>query len=233
MGLGKRFFGTTFGQAIVGLFAAQYVRLVSATTTWKVTNGHILNDLLAQGVGFVVITWHGTLMMTPAGWPGSKPLHALVSRHGDGEIFAHAMARFGMVMVRGSTHRENRNRDKGGATALRKMLTLLKNGHAVAVTPDGPRGPAKKIGAGVITLARLSGAPIVPVTILTARHRQLRSWDRFRVALPFSNGVIVFGEPIFVDRYLDNDSQETKRLEIEAALNSVADAANHRVGSSA
>ena len=82
----------------------------------------------------------------------------------------------------------------------------------MAVTPDGPRGPARKIGDGVITLARLSGAPIVPVTILTARHRQLRSWDRFRVALPFSNGVIVFGEPIFVDHCLDDYSRKRNGL---------------------
>ena len=139
------------------------------------------------------------------------------------------MARFGMIMVRGSTHRRDRDRDKGGAAALRKMLSLLKNGNSVAVTPDGPSGPARILSGGVITLARLTGAPVVPVAIFTARYRLINSWDSFRVALPFSKGVIVFGEPIFVDRLLDDSGQEIKRLEIEAALNSVEDDANHQV----
>lgn len=230
MGLGKRFFGTEFGQAVGGYLAAQYIRLVRVTTAWKLINDQNLNDLLAKGIGVVVVTWHGNLMMSPVGWPGPKSLHALVSRHGDGEIFSNTMARFGMIMVRGSTHRKERSRDKGGAAALRKMVSLLKNGQSVAVTPDGPRGPARIVGSGVVTLARLSGAPIIPVSILTASHRQLRSWDGFRVPLPFSNGAIVFGEPIFVNAFLDKEGRETKRLEIEAALNSVTDKAKHQVG---
>ena len=231
MGLGKRLFGTPLGRALIGFSAAQYVRLVDRTTIWQVTNGNFLNDLLAQETGFILITWHGSLMMTPVGWPGPKPLHVLVSRHGDGELVAHAMTRFGMVMVRGSTYREDRARDKGGAAATRQLVALLKDGQAVALTPDGPRGPARSLSGGVITLARLSGAPILPVTILTERHRLLRSWDHFRVALPFSNGAIVFGEPIVVDRLLDEDGKEAKRLEVEVALNEVTDQASHLVRS--
>ncbi len=231
MGLGKRFFGTPLGRALIGFSVAQYVRLVDRTTIWQVTNGNFLDDLLAQGTGFILITWHGSLMMTPVGWPGPKPLHVLVSRHGDGELVAHAMTRFGMVMVRGSTYREDRDRDKGGAAATRQLVALLKDGQAVALTPDGPQGPARSLSGGVITLARLSGAPILPVTILTARHRLLRSWDHFRVALPFSNGAIVFGEPIVVDRLLDEDGKEAKRLEVEVALNAVTDQAGHLVRS--
>jgi len=231
VGLGKRFFGTPLGRALIGFSVAQYVRLVDRTTIWQVTNGNFLNDLLAQGTGFILITWHGSLMMTPVGWPGPKPLHVLVSRHGDGELVAHAMTRFGMVMVRGSTYREDRDRDKGGAAATRQLVALLKDGQAVALTPDGPQGPARSLSGGVITLARLSGAPILPVTILTARHRLLRSWDHFRVALPFSNGAIVFGEPIVVDRLLDEDGKEAKRLEVEVALNAVTDQAGHLVRS--
>jgi len=231
VGLGKRLFGTPLGRALIGFSAAQYVRFVDRTTIWQVTNRNFLNDLLAQETGFILITWHGSLMMTPVGWPGPKPLHVLVSRHGDGELVAHAMTRFGMVMVRGSTYREDRDRDKGGAAATRQLVALLKDGQAVALTPDGPRGPARSLSGGVITLARLSGAPILPVTILTERHRLLRSWDHFRVALPFSNGAIVFGEPIVVDRLLDEDGKEAKRLEVEVALNEVTDQASQLVRS--
>lgn len=231
MGLGKRFFGSSSSRALIGFIAAQYVRLVNRTTVWEVTNRHFLNELVSEGTGLILITWHGTLMMTPIGWPGPKPLHVLVSRHGDGDLVARAMTRFDMVMVRGSTHREDRDRDKGGTSAMRQMVALLREGQAVALTPDGPRGPARRLSVGVITLARLSGAPILPVTILTARHRLLRSWDHFRVALPFSNGAMVFGDPILVDRLLGDDGQEAKRLEVESALNAVTEKAAQLVES--
>lgn len=219
MGLGKRFFNTSFARSMIGVLAAQYVRLVSVTTKWQVVDGHILPDLLAQGQAVIPVTWHGRLMMIPRSWPGPQPLHLLVSRHGDGELAARIMEYFGMRMVRGSTHRPGRDRDKGGAVALRQMLTLLKAGHSVGVTPDGPRGPARKLSSGVITLARLSGAPIVPVMISTGRHRNFRSWDRFRLALPCSKGAIVYGAPITLDRKMDPAQEEAARQAVEAALN--------------
>ncbi len=216
--LGKRFFGSSWGQALIGFVTACYIRLVSLTTRWRVSGGDILDDLLTEGSGFITITWHGSLMMIPAGWPGQKPLHLLVSRHGDGELVARAMSHFGMVMVRGSTHSPDKDRDKGGAAAMRRMLALLKDGETVGLTPDGPRGPARQLSAGVVTLARLSGAPILPVTICTARHRLLRTWDSFRLALPFSAGAMIFGAPISIARDLDEEGQEAARLQVEAAL---------------
>jgi lysophospholipid acyltransferase (LPLAT)-like uncharacterized protein len=215
---------------VFGFLAAQYVRLVSRTTTWRISNGHVLPELLARGRGVITITWHGELAMIPRAWPGPGPLHLLVSRHGDGELAAHAMAHFSMVMVRGSSHRQDRDRDKGGAAALRRMLTLLKAGQAVGLTPDGPRGPARRLSDGVITLARLSGAPIVPVAILTARHRVLRSWDSFRVPLPFSKGALAYGEPIRIEHRLDDRAREAARRQVEAALDEVTAQAGRLAG---
>ncbi len=229
MGFGKRMLGSPPGQAVIGFLVSQYVRLVSHTTRWQVSNGDVLPDLLAQGRGVITITWHGGLMMIPRAWPGPEPLHLLVSRHGDGELVARAMAHFGMVMVRGSTHRQDHDRDRGGAAAMRQLLTLLKAGQSVGVTPAGPRGPARQLSAGVIALARLSGAPIVPVAIMTARHRLLRSWDSFRVPLPFSKGALVYGEPIVIQRRIDDGAQETAHREVEVALDAVTEQASHTV----
>jgi lysophospholipid acyltransferase (LPLAT)-like uncharacterized protein len=44
------------------------------------------------------------------------------------------------------------------------------------------------------------------------------SWDRFLLPLPFSTGVFVFGEPIRVDRDVDREGLERKRVELERAL---------------
>ncbi|MBT3330410.1 MAG: lysophospholipid acyltransferase family protein [Rhodospirillaceae bacterium] len=230
MGLGKRFFNTAFAQSMIGVLMAQYVRLVTVTTRWQVVDGHVLPDLLAQGHAVIAITWHGRLMMIPKAWPGPSPLHLLISRHGDGEMVARIMARFGMRMVRGSTQRQDRDRDKGGAVALRQMLTLLKAGHSVGVTPDGPRGPARYLSSGVITLARLSGAPVVPVIISTRWHHSFSSWDRFRLALPCSRGAIIYGAPVILDRKMNPAQEEAARRSLEAALDAAMERADRLLG---
>ena len=233
MALGKRILHSSPGRALVGFLAAQYVRLVSRTTKWQVSNGHVLPELLARGRGVITITWHGELAMIPRAWPGPGPLHLLVSHHGDGDLVAQAMAHFDMAMVRGSSHRQDRDRDKGGTAALRRMLALLKAGQVIGLTPDGPRGPARRLSDGVITLARLSGAPIVPVAVLTDRHRLLRSWDSFRVPLPFSNGAMIYGEPIRIERRLDDRAREAARRHVEAALDEVTAQAGRLAGRAA
>jgi hypothetical protein len=144
--LGKRLLASSWVRSLIGYLTARYVTLVKATTKWQFANGHHLTDQLAGGSGLIIITWHSRLMMIPAGWPGAKPLHILVSRHGDGDLVGRVMVHFGMVMVRGSTHRPDRNyeadREKGGSAALRQLLALLKDGQVIGLTPDGPRGPA-------------------------------------------------------------------------------------------
>jgi hypothetical protein len=230
VGLGKRFIGSETGRNIIGFVAAQYVRLVNWTTKWQVVNGQFLHDSLANGQGIISITWHSRLMMVPIAWPGPKPLHLLVSRHRDGEMIARAMSHFGMIMIRGSTRRAGRDRDKGGSAALRQMLGLLQAGHSIGLTPDGPRGPAMHLSEGVITLARLSGAPIIPVTVCTRRHHAFDSWDKFRFALPFSRGVMVFGAPITIDREIDEQAKEASRHQVETALCAVTEQADRLLG---
>jgi lysophospholipid acyltransferase (LPLAT)-like uncharacterized protein len=228
--LAKRFLGTSPGQAAFGFLVAQYVRLVNLTTKWRQVNDRVIPDLLGRGQAIIFVAWHGRLMMLPIAWPGTAPLHLLVSRHGDGELIARAMGHFGMIMVRGSTHRPERERDKGGSAAMRELLATLKQGHSVGLTPDGPQGPAMQLSAGVIALARLSGAPIVPVAVGTGRYHALDTWDRFRFALPFSKGAMVFGDPISVARRIDPPAREAARRQVEAALMEVNERADRLTG---
>lgn len=233
MRLGKWFLGTAPSKAVFGFVAAQYIRLVNLTTRWRIINDRVVPDLLGQGRAVIFVTWHGRLMMVPCAWPGTTPLHLLASRHGDGEMIARAMRHFGMIMVRGSTHRPERQRDKGGAAAMREMLASLKQGHSVGITPDGPRGPAMRLSAGVVALARLSGAPIVPVAVCPGRYYVLDTWDRFHFALPFSKGAIVIGDPITIERKIDGPAQEAARRQVEAALMEVTERADQMTGTAA
>jgi lysophospholipid acyltransferase (LPLAT)-like uncharacterized protein len=83
---------------------------------------------------------------------------------------------------------------------------------------------------GVISIAKLSGAPIVPIAYSSTNGRQLNNWDRFLVAWPFSRNVVVWGDPIYIDRKSDAPHQEQQRLHLEAALNAVTNEADSLVG---
>jgi lysophospholipid acyltransferase (LPLAT)-like uncharacterized protein len=58
----------------------------------------------------------------------------------------------------------------------------------------------------------------------------LNSWDRFVIPLPFTRGVIIWGDPISVARNAGADEVEAARLQIEASLTAVTDAADAAMG---
>jgi lysophospholipid acyltransferase (LPLAT)-like uncharacterized protein len=154
--------------------------------------------------------WHGRLLLLPYLY-GHRGAHVLTSRSRDGELVARWIRRLGLDPVRGSSTR-------GGGEALRVLTRALRGGREVVVVPDGPRGPREVLKPGVIALARLSGAPIVPVAVGASREWRLRSWDEFRIPRPFARCVVRFGEPIHVSRAADRAGEEAARKEVEAAL---------------
>jgi lysophospholipid acyltransferase (LPLAT)-like uncharacterized protein len=100
------------------------------------------------------------------------------------------------------------------------MLRALKNGESVAFSADVPK-VSRRCDAGILTLARFSGRPIVPAAVVTSRHLRFRSWDRACLGLPFGRGAIVLGEPIDVPRDCADDAFETLRRLVEAEMNRV------------
>ena len=185
------------------------VRMLAGTLRVK-TEEATVAPLWAARVPVIYATWHGRLLLLPwlYGWRGA---HALTSRSRDGEIVSRWIRRFGLVPVRGSSSR-------GGADALRELTRAVRAGREVVVVPDGPRGPREVLKPGVIVLARLSGAPIVPMAVGASREWRLRSWDEFRIPRPFARCVVRFGEPIRVSRTADRAAEEAARKEVEGAL---------------
>jgi lysophospholipid acyltransferase (LPLAT)-like uncharacterized protein len=158
----------------------------------------------------IYAVWHARILLLP--WLyGSRAVCVLASRSRDGELVTRYVASFGIEVVRGSSSR-------GGAEALRALARRLKEGREVLVVPDGPRGPSERVKPGVIALARLSGAAIVPVAVGVSSEWRLGSWDGFRIPKPFSHCVARFGEPIAVARTADRASDEVARGRVEAAL---------------
>jgi len=154
--------------------AAALMRGVARSMRYE-TRGHEAVDGLYREGGHVILAfWHGQQLMMLFGYRGTGT-HALISQHGDGEIIARIVARFGHQAVRGSSTR-------GGAAALRAMIKLGRSGQDVAVTPDGPKGPRHVAKVGVIQLAKASGLPIVPMVFACSKKNSSRAgiaiWSR-------------------------------------------------------
>lgn len=169
--------------------------------------------LWAARAPVIYAVWHGRVFLLPYLY-GHRGCAVLASRSRDGEIVSRLIERFGLDAVRGSSTR-------GGDEALRVLTRRLRGGREVVVVPDGPVGPREVLKPGVIALARLSGAPIVPMAVGASREWRLSSWDEFRIPKPFARCVMRFGEPIRVPAEADRAGREAARKEVEAALRGV------------
>ena len=138
----------------------------------------------------------------------------LVSASKDGGFLAGVLECFGVQPVRGSSSRR-------GAQAMLELTTWVDRGYSVSITPDGPRGPRYEVQEGVMTLAQLTGLPIVPYSCNLGWKIRLKSWDRFQIPLPFSRCEMVFEQPIQVPREASDDEREALRLRLEASLRSI------------
>jgi hypothetical protein len=106
------------------------------------------------------------------------------------------------------------------------MIRVLENGSDVGLAPDGPQGPRHKVQKGVIDLARLSGAPILPMAFSSSKKKIFKSWDAFLLPLPFSRGVFVWGDPIYVEKDGGEEYMEGKRELLEERLVAVTNLAD-------
>jgi lysophospholipid acyltransferase (LPLAT)-like uncharacterized protein len=158
---------------------------------------------------YIYAFWHENLLV-PAYHFGRPDIWVLISQHADGEIIAEACRHLSFRLVRGSTTR-------GGVEAVRQMLKYGKRGH-LGITPDGPRGPRRRVQPGLIYLAARTGLPIAPVGFGFVRPWRLRSWDRFILPKPYSVSTCVTTEPIWVPPNADKDELEIYRLRVEDAL---------------
>ncbi len=146
-----------------------------------------------------------------------RPDGGPISRHEDAGAQAVALERLGVTPVRGSGGPADRAYYKGGAPAMRELLRQLESGVSVALTADVPK-VARVAGLGIVTLAKLSGRPIVPTAVATSRRVQFHTWDRASLGLPFGRAAVVIGDLIRVAPDADEAAMEAARLAVERGL---------------
>ena len=161
--------------------------------------------------------WHHDQLCLD-GIPNRDNLNILISKSIDGEIIARVVERMGFKTVRGSQNKWWK--DKGGKEATFELISRLNNGENIAVTVDGPSGPLHQVKNGVIKIAKLTGAPIIPV-VWYSKSRFLSSlptWDKLRIPLWFLKSVNIYGEPIYVPETATKDDENKIKEQLRTAL---------------
>ncbi|HVM60711.1 MAG TPA: lysophospholipid acyltransferase family protein [Verrucomicrobiae bacterium] len=201
---------------MIGWFLRVMVSLIGGTLRWRVEDpAGLLRDTPQRSCIFAF--WHNRIFLLPylfrKHWHSRQRdrVAVLVSASKDGEFLTGVLDKFNLICVRGSSSRR-------GKQALREMTELVNLGYDAGITPDGPRGPKYVCQSGVISLAQLTQAPIIPVSWDVNWKWTVKSWDGFMVPLPFGRATLRIGAPMTVAAGLSDEEFEAKRLELEKAL---------------
>lgn len=159
------------------------------------------------GPGLIFAVFHGSHFPTLRAYR-DQGAYVISSRSADGEILTRILASFGFNAVRGSTSR-------GGTRALVALARHVRSGSHAAIGVDGPRGPRQEVQAGVILLAKLTGARLIPSAASLSSYWQINSWDHYRIAKPWSRALVVFDEPMLVPPDADAALIEAKRVALQ------------------
>lgn len=207
-------------RTVLPALAAIYIRVTAWTLRVERRIAPEAEPYLRGESPAIYAFWHGRLFLFPCFKPRKRRIHVLISGHSDGVLIAGTVAWFGMGTVEGST-------SKRSLPALRGLLRVARAGDNIAITPDGPRGPRQEVAPGVAYLAQATGLPVIPASWSAARHKRLRSWDRFMIPWPFSRAVLMAGAPIWV---ADSMPQDKACKLLADVLNTLTRQADEAVG---
>jgi lysophospholipid acyltransferase (LPLAT)-like uncharacterized protein len=229
----KRLFRTPWVQATLAVLFAVYLKFALSTIRWRREGSERAETVWAAGGGVLVCFWHGRIGLSPACWPldRAQEPRALISLSPDGQFIAGAVARLGFPAIRGSSAKKSDPaKAKGGAIAIRDVLRWVAKGGGVAITPDGPRGPAEQMAEGTPLLAKASGVPVLLVGLAAKPCFRLKSWDHAMLPIPFSRGAIVWDRPESVARTTDEAGLNAINAEWTARLSAVTRRAEALLG---
>lgn len=202
-----------------------YMKLVYYTSKKVLVNANFLVDKVSANAPVLAAVWHNRVMMIAFLYKNVKKINpnykfaALSSKHGDGRFVGEVMARFKVINVYGSSKHKRKASRGIDAGNFKQLFAVLKANNGVVITPDGPRGPARKIHGKLLEIAQISGAYILPVSYSSSNYFKLATWDKFVIPLPFSRICYYFGEPIKVEKNLGEEQLNQMRLKVEQEMN--------------
>ncbi len=200
---------------IVPPIGAVVIRALAVTWRLRVRGREHVDEARRIHDRIVFAFWHGR-MLPLAYLHRGEGARVLASEHHDGELLGRTIGYLGFGHVRGSSTR-------GGTKAILGLADAVRAGYDIGLTVDGPRGPRYQVKPGVVELAKLTGAAIVPVTTGSRRHKTFASWDAFELPAPFTRVVVEYGAPIRVPQDADRAAQDEKRRDVEESLRRITE----------
>lgn len=171
----------------------------------------------------VYAMWHDQLLTALVCSQGIiRGLGTLSSEHPDSEMIVRLISKLGLRPIRGSS-------SHGGIRAMLALIRELKSGGSMVFTPDGPRGPRHKVAEGIIALAQLSGARIVPIACAMRPRFKARSWDRLQIPAPFARAIVIGGDQMRVPGEIDAQGREVLRASLENRLEELTGSAENLI----
>ena len=205
--------GFKLTQSLISFLGSTYVLFVYKTSTINLKNRKNIESLFKKNESFIYAFWHDQLLMCPLTWQSELEIKVLISKHRDGDIIAKLISSLGFKAIRGSTHKAGKTKNKGGLLSARQMIKSLSKGISIGISPDGPKGPRHKVSDGILSIARLSNSPILPVGIGFKKKWVLNTWDKFIIPKPFNQITIIWGEPLPALKNEKNINQIKSKLE--------------------
>jgi lysophospholipid acyltransferase (LPLAT)-like uncharacterized protein len=201
-----------FWRRRVPRLAATLMRGYLRTCRVRVVADPETEKLMCSGAPVLYTMWHGHLLYPLYYFSIFCPrLVILASPSRDGEFTAEFARAWGYAVCRGSQH-------KGGIQGLKDMASYLRRGYTGGIMADGSRGPARVAQKGVLFLAREAQAPLIPLAMASSRKKTFNSWDRFELPLPYSNLMMLVGEPLWVRAQDKGPALDPLRRELENRL---------------
>ncbi len=195
------------------------IALLRSSLRVELLHGEYFADLQSRRVPILLSLWHGRMFL-PIDAHRTQGIVTMASKSADGDIIAGWLETHGYTVVRGSTSR-------GGSDALRRMVYHVRAGRMGALTVDGPKGPARVVQPGVVRLARLTNAWILPISFSSSSPMFFRSWDRYLLPKPFSRNFVSYGEPFPIGPEVSDEVALTK---IGAAIDEITEEADKMAG---
>jgi lysophospholipid acyltransferase (LPLAT)-like uncharacterized protein len=179
-----------WAEPLTSAFGAALLGVLAATWRYRVLGWEHVVAARHGGRPLVYVLWHSRILPLLHQRRG-QGVALLISRHRDGGYLAALSERWGYRVVRGSSQR-------GGDVGLLGLVRSLRGGAEVALTPDGPRGPAERVKPGALAAAQHAKALVIAVGARPSSAWWIRSWDRFCVPKPFAMIDVAYSAPFAI-----------------------------------
>ena len=207
---------------IISFLGAVFIRLLGLTWRFRFEGEDNLKIARELSGNVIFSFWHSRLLVLSYTHRGEN-IQVLASQHSDGDLMGRTIRWLQFGHLKGSTTR-------GGAGAIRKLVSVLKRGLDVGLTVDGPTGPRGVVQQGAVEISRMTGSAVIPISSTARRRILFNSWDKFQLPLPFTDVIVSYGKPVVVGQGAGIEEREKERILIQNRLNELTSNLDRKAG---